>query len=69
MKTEKASPKTRLILCRPRAFALQFTVEWLTLSGLEKSPSGSPGQLDFLAGLVTFKACLPKGQVFRLAIL
>ena len=28
-------------------------MEWLTLSGLKKSPSGGPGQVDFLAGQVT----------------
>ena len=30
--------------------------------GLTKVPSGGPGQVDFLAGQVTFKAYLPNGQ-------
>lgn len=30
--------------------------------GSTKVPSGGPGQVDFLAGQVTFKAYLPNGQ-------
>ena len=33
-----------------------------TVAGLEKVPSGCPGQVDFPAGQVTFHSHLPNGQ-------
>jgi len=38
-------------------------------AGLKKVQSGSPGQADFLAGQVTFKAYLLNGQGSRQVIL
>ena len=34
----------------------------LMCQGLKKVQSGSPGQIDFLAGQIIFKAYLPNGQ-------
>ena len=43
---------------------------WINYNAqLRKVQCGSPGQADFLAGQVTFKAYLPNGQGLRQDIL